>query len=248
MSLKIKLKKSFSEFQLNAEWEIGKEIGVIFGYSGAGKSLTLRMIAGLLKPDEGSISAQDMVFFEHSKKINFPPQKRRIGYVFQDSSLFPHFSVAENIRYGMREINGKAGEDEVHRLAAAFEIEDLLGKFPKEISGGQKQRVAFARALIGNPVALLLDEPFSALDNPTRSKMRHFLREVQAKFPIPIVVVTHDVFEAYSLAEKLIVYSDGRVVQTGSPAEVFGNPENLQVKALVNVEELCRCSIFKHRK
>jgi len=130
-------------------------------------------------------------------------------------------------------------------MARQFEIDDLLQKFPHQISGGQKQRVAFARALIGEPLALLLDEPFSALDNPIRAKMRKFLIQVQRQFNIPIVMVTHDLFEACSLADRIMIYSGGRVIQSGTPQEVFQNPANDQVKNLLDVEEFCRFDFFK---
>ncbi len=245
MSLRVKLQKKLEGFALDVAFEIGAEIGVIFGYSGAGKSLTLRMIAGLLEPDGGSIEANGNILYDGEKRLTVSPQRRRIGYVVQGASLFPHFTVAQNIRYGLRDVDEKRGEEALLRMAADFQIVDLLDKYPREISGGQQQRVVFARALIGEPVALLLDEPFSALDNPIRARMRNFLKQVQREFRIPVVLVTHDVFEAYSLADRLLVYSAGKVVQAGTPADVFGNPANPNVKALVNVDDICRCTLFK---
>ena len=248
MTLKVRLQKQVPGFSLDVEWEVGGEIGVVFGYSGAGKSLSLQLIGGLLFPDAGKIQANGTVFFDSATGINLPPQKRRIGYVFQDSSLFPHMNVVDNIRFGLRDQNPDTGEKNLLEMAKSFEIEDILTKFPNEISGGQKQRVAFARALIGAPLALLLDEPFSALDNPIRAKMRNFLKNIQRKFQIPIILVTHDIFEAYSMGDKIIIYSTGRVIQAGKPSDVFGNPDNPQVKNLLDVEEFCRCGIFKSKK
>lgn len=245
MTLKVRLQKQVPGFFLDVDWEVAGEIGVIFGYSGAGKSLTLQLIAGLLTPDAGRVQANGTVFFDSSAGIRLPVQQRRIGYVFQDSSLFPHMNVADNIRFGFRDQDPAHGESHLQEMARTFEIEDALAKFPSEISGGQKQRVAFARALIGAPLALLLDEPFSALDNPIRAKMRSFLKTIQRKFQIPIILVTHDIFEAYSMADKIIIYSNGQVMQSGTPSDVFGNPDNPQVKTLLDVEEFCRCGIFK---
>ncbi|MFZ2955837.1 MAG: ATP-binding cassette domain-containing protein [Candidatus Ozemobacteraceae bacterium] len=247
MTLKVKIQKQVPGFSLDVEWEVTREIGVIFGYSGAGKSLSLQLIAGLLSPDSGKIQANETVFFDSTAGLNLPPQKRKIGYVFQDSSLFPHMNIADNIRFGFRDQDSANGEKLLLKMAQSFEIEDLLHKFPNEISGGQKQRVAFARALIGAPLALLLDEPFSALDNPIRAKMRYFLKKIQRQFQIPIILVTHDIFEAYSMADKIIIYSAGRVIQTGKPSDVFANPENPLVKNLLDVEEFCRCGIFKSK-
>ncbi|GAB1354360.1 hypothetical protein MASR1M12_30980 [Erysipelotrichia bacterium] len=245
MSLQIKIQKQLADFSLDVEWEVKKEIGVIFGYSGAGKSLSLQLIAGLLAPDAGRIQADGNLFFDSATGLHLPPQKRRLGYVFQDSSLFPHMSVADNIRFGLRDKDAAAGEKHLLEMARQFEIDDLLQKFPHQISGGQKQRVAFARALIGEPLALLLDEPFSALDNPIRAKMRKFLIQVQRQFNIPIVMVTHDLFEACSLADRIMIYSGGRVIQSGTPQDVFQNPANDQVKNLLDVEEFCRFDFFK---
>ncbi len=247
MTIRVSLKKEVPGFSLDVDWEVGTEIGVVFGYSGSGKSLSLQLIAGLLTPDSGKIQANGTVFFDTAAGIDLPPQQRRIGFVFQDSSLFPHMTVADNIRFGLRDQVSESGERNLLEMARTFEIEDVLEKHPDEISGGQKQRVAFARALVGAPLALLLDEPFSALDNPIRTKLRNFLREIQKKFKVPIILVTHDIFEAYSMADRIIIYSNGRVIQTGKPSEVFGNPGNPQVKNLLDVEEFCKCGIFKQR-
>lgn len=245
MTLKVKLTKNLPDFSLDVEWSIDGELGVIFGYSAAGKSLTLKMIAGLLKPDQGTIQANDLILFDSEKGINLPPQQRRIGYVFQDSCLFPHMTVTENIMYGLRDKSREQAEAALKHITASFEINDILARYPAEISGGQKQRVAFARALIGEPVALLLDEPFSALDNPIRHKLRQFLKNVHREFKIPIILVTHDLPEAYTMADRIIVYSKGRILQTGTPAEVFGNNDDPMVKNLLDIEKFCRCSFKK---
>ena len=152
------------------------ELAVLFGYSGAGKSLTLQLIAGLLKPDAGRITANGDVLFDSQKRINVPPQRRSLGYVFQDLALFPHMTVRQNIAYGATGLPRGARQERVGEMLEVFHLEDLADKPPAEISGGQKQRVALARALIRRPQALLLDEPFSALDNPLRREMRQFLK------------------------------------------------------------------------
>lgn len=245
MTIKVKLKKQLPDFSLEVEWAIEGELGVIFGYSAAGKSMTLKMIAGLLEPDHGIIQANDLILFDSEKGINLPPQQRRIGYVFQDSCLFPHMTVAENIFYGLRDKSRDQGGADLKRMAGSFEIEDILSRYPAEISGGQKQRAAFARALIGDPVALLLDEPFSALDNPIRHKLRQFLKNIHKEFNIPIILVTHDLPEAYTMADRIVVYSKGRILQTGTPSEVFGNNDDPMVKNLLDIEKFCRCSFKK---
>ncbi len=237
MGLKVDIKKRVNGFSLDACWEINNELAVLFGYSGAGKSLTLQMIAGLMKPDSGIIESNGNRYFDHARKIDIPAWNRCFGYVFQDLALFPHMSVAQNILFGA---NGVAKEEKMIRLGdmlEKFRLSGLEKKLPSEISGGQKQRVAFARALIRRPDVLLLDEPFSALDNPLRIEMRAFLLQVRKDFDIPVVLVTHDVFEAYTMPDTLIVYADGGVVQKGAPAEVFDNPASEKVGELVAVRD-----------
>jgi molybdate transport system ATP-binding protein len=224
MGISFTARKKLSGFTLDASWEIGNELAVIFGYSGAGKSMTLQMIAGLLEPDEGKIVLGGSVLFDSGLNVNTRPQKRSIGYVFQDLALFPHMTVAENIRYGghgLDKVEQKQRCDELLRMLRLTDLEDRL---PSQISGGQKQRVALARALIRRPDALLLDEPFSALDMHIRQEMRGILKEIQQTFKIPVLLITHDADEALALADRMIVYAEGRVVQAGPPEEIFLSP------------------------
>jgi len=234
MGLSVKLKKKVKGFSLDVAWETGNELAVLFGYSGAGKSMTFQMIAGLIEPDEGLIRLGEKVFFNQSTGTNLSPQKRALGYVFQDLALFPHMNVRENILFGALKREKKARDREIREMLLAFHISGIAEKYPGEISGGQKQRVALARALIRRPDALLLDEPFSALDNPVRTEMRKLLREVRHEFDIPIVLITHDVAEAYAVADRIIVYSGGRIAQAGPPFEVFHNPVSPEVEELVS--------------
>ncbi|MBZ0156417.1 MAG: ATP-binding cassette domain-containing protein [Alphaproteobacteria bacterium] len=237
MGIFLKVRKKVNGFLLDAEWEMENELAVLFGYSGAGKSLTLQAIAGLMEPDEGLVRMRGVVVFDSSRGINVPPHRRNIGYVFQDCALFPHMTVRANIAYGLNAMERREREPRVQEMLERFRLEGLEGKYPAELSGGQKQRVAFARSLIRRPEVLLLDEPFSALDNPVRLEMRTLLKEVRSVFSIPVVLVTHDLSEASSLADRLIVYAAGRVVQTGTPGEVFRNPASIEVENLVRIRE-----------
>ena len=237
MGLSVKLKKVVNGFSLDAEWTIGNELAVLFGYSGAGKSLTLQMIAGLISPDHGFIHLNERTFFDSASGKNLPPQERSCGYVFQDLALFPHMTIRENILYGAHGLSKVYREQQAANMLEKFRITGLENKYPSEISGGQKQRVALARALIRRPDVLLLDEPFSALDNPLRAEMQNFLKEIRREFPIPIVFVTHDILEAYSLADKIIIYANGSVAQSGTPKEVFTKPASREVEQLVNTRE-----------
>ncbi len=238
MSLSVNIKKRLKGFSLDVSWSMGNELAVLFGRSGAGKSLTLKSMAGLMRPDEGSIVSGGRVLLDIPSGVDLPPQKRRFGYVFQDLALFPHMTVRGNIEYGL---NGKAGggpgkdraAEKVKGMLDAFGLGKLGDKNPDEISGGQRQRVALARALVGRPQALLLDEPFSALDAPLRAEMGRLLVEIRREFDIPVVLVTHDLQEACELAGRLIVYQGGKAVQSGPPEEVVSRPASQDVASLL---------------
>jgi molybdate transport system ATP-binding protein len=233
MGLSVDIRKAIKGFTLDARWEIGDELAVLFGYSGAGKSITLRMIAGLLKPDKGTIRLNGTPLYDSVARIDLSPQSRSFGYVFQDLALFPHMTVRENIVYGAHGLGRRVREPRAREMMERFMIAGLEEKFPHEISGGQKQRVALARALIRRPAALLLDEPFSALDAPLRAEMQNFMREIRREFPIPVVLVTHDIAEASALADKLIICVNGRVLQAGTPSDVLNSPACREVELLV---------------
>jgi molybdate transport system ATP-binding protein len=233
MGLSLHLKKKVKGFALDVAWEIKNELAVLFGYSGAGKSMTLQLIAGLLIPDDGFVRIGSTTMFDGSK-INVPSQQRHLGYVFQDLALFPHMTALENILYGSSDTGKSEKKERAAEMIGAFHLEGLEEKYPSELSGGQKQRVAFARALMRKPYALLLDEPFSALDNPLRMEMRQFLKDIKKKVDVPIIFVTHDPAEAYAVADTMIVYSNGTILQTGTPKEIFEEPCSTDVAILVN--------------
>lgn len=221
MGLSVNIIKNVKGFRLDARWEIGDELAVLFGYSGAGKSMTLRTIAGLMTPDGGGIYLNGKTLYDSAAGIDLPPQARSFGYVFQDLALFPHMTALENILYGAHGLSNAVRELRAWDMMERFMITGLERKFPHEISGGQKQRVALARALIRKPDALLLDEPFSALDAPLRAEMQKFLKGIQRELLIPVVLVTHDLSETLTLADRIIILADGKVVETGIPGEVL---------------------------
>ena len=234
MGLSVRLKKKIGGFSLDVAWEIGDELAVLFGYSGSGKSMTLQMITGLLRPDEGLVRADGKIFFDSVSGVDTSPQARTFGYVFQDLALFPHMTVMRNILFGAPDVPKQEKLSRAQAMMEAFKLVGLENRYPSEISGGQKQRVAFARALIRHPAVLLLDEPFSALDKPLRIEMRRFLQEIRMQFSIPVILVTHDFDEAAFLAEKIIVYSHGKVAQIGSLSQVLEQPASQEVQMLVN--------------
>jgi molybdate transport system ATP-binding protein len=225
-ALTVRAKKAFGHFSLDVSWDMEREILVLFGPSGSGKSVTLQVIAGLLQPDEGYVASEERVFHDSSTGLNVPPQQRSVGYVFQDRVLFPHMTVRQNIAYGLPNADKSTKVKMVSHLVSQFRLKDVQDKHPDQISGGQKQRVTLARALIGRPKLLLLDEPFSALDNNLRSEMHNLLLDIRRDFDVPIVLVTHDLLEAYALADKVVLYGQGRISHVGSPQDIFYNPSN----------------------
>jgi len=187
---------------------------VLAGPSGSGKSLTLQAVAGLLTPDYGRIALGGRVYFDSAAGINIPPRQRRVGYVFQDYALFPHYTVRQNVAFGLSRWTWRLGRERARTLDETldvFGIRCLADSRPDELSGGQRQRVALARALVGRPDMLLLDEPFSALDQPLRIRMRKELARILEHFAIPMIMVTHDVDEAEYFAQTVVVYSGGTV-------------------------------------
>lgn len=237
MGLSVNVLKKVNGFTLEAQWQVDNELAVLFGYSGSGKSLTLHLIAGLMAPNRGKIISDGQILYDHKQRINVAPQKRSLGYVCQNLALFPHMTVKQNIKYGAKGLKRQEQEEGVRELLETFHLRDLENKLPGEISGGQKQRVALARALIRQPQALLLDEPFSALDHPLRLEMRQFLQEIRKKFQVPVILVTHDLQEVLSLGDKLIIYVAGKTVQTGTPQEIMAGPATPEVANLLMLSQ-----------
>jgi molybdate transport system ATP-binding protein len=202
-------------FQLDAAFTSASKRIALFGPSGAGKSLTLRAVAGLLRPDAGRIEINGRVLFDSQAGICLPAQARRVAYLFQDYALFPHLTVAQNIAFGLRRgwRNPPRREvgPEARRWVDAFELGAIVGSYPGEISGGQKQRVALARALMLQPDILLLDEPFSALDAHLRGRMRQELSALQRQLDVPMLLITHDPADVDALADEVFEVRDGKV-------------------------------------
>ncbi|MDR3686631.1 MAG: ABC transporter ATP-binding protein [Coriobacteriia bacterium] len=219
---------------------------VLFGYSGAGKSLTLGMIAGTLRPDAGRVVLGNATLCDTTAGIWVPPQQRRIGYVSQAAQLFPHMTVQGNVEYALKGLARTQRRARAAELLDRLHVADLAMKRPHQLSGGQKQRCALARGLALEPQAMLLDEPLSALDLPFRVEMRELLREVQRDSGVPFVMVTHDLYEACALADTLVVYSGIGAVQVGSPEELVGDPATPEIRRLLHAMQLPE-SVFDQR-
>lgn len=206
------------------------------GPSGCGKTTTMRMIAGLEVPDEGRIWIGDKLVSDAEKGVFLAPSKRQLGMVFQNYALWPHMTVGDNIRFGLkvRKLDQKEQDERVHNVLERLQIPDLADRYPSELSGGQQQRVALARELVTGAEVLLMDEPLSNLDAKLRIDMRVELKELHLSTGRTIIYVTHDQTEALTLSDNILVMKEGIVQQVGSPDEVFMRPENLFVASFMS--------------
>ncbi|NPA31999.1 MAG: ATP-binding cassette domain-containing protein [Aquificae bacterium] len=209
--IQLRFRKSFPNITIEGEFEFIKGFNVILGPSGCGKTTTLRVMCGLEKPDWGFMRCCDEVFMDTERNVFLPPQRRRLGVVFQQHNLFPHMTVRRNIEFALKKAkNPPFGVDE---LLERFGLSGLGDKFPDELSGGQRQRVAIARALAYNPRAILMDEPFSSLDFKTKVEVMDFVKSV--RFDRPLVIITHDPFEALYLGERFFLMDKGKKIAEG---------------------------------
>jgi len=237
MSVTVAIRKRLGTFSLDASFEVPAGITALFGPSGSGKTLTLRCIAGLVRPDSGRIAVGERVLFDSARRIDVPTRERRIGYLFQHYALFPHLTVAANVAYGLHRLPRAARAARVAELLRMVELEAYANRKPRELSGGQQQRVALARALAPAPDLLLLDEPFSAVDALVRAQLRSELRAIQAQTRVPMLLVTHDIAEVRQLASCVVLYDHGQILAAGPPAEVLAPGQPGRVAALLAAAE-----------
>jgi molybdate transport system ATP-binding protein len=236
--LEVKVKKALEGFDLDVDFSVNKEILSIMGPSGSGKTMTLRCIAGLVKPDEGYIKLNGRVLFDSEHGLCLPARVRRIGFVFQNYALFSHLTVAENIAYGIKNLPQRVVRERVAQLIELMHLPGLEHRYPREISSGQQQRVAMARALAPEPEALLLDEPFSALDTPRRERLEYEILQLQKFYEGDILFVTHDLAEGYKLGSRIAIYENGRIVQCDRKNNVISAPVNPTAARLAGVKNL----------
>lgn len=222
----IKLKRKQGRFTVSAFFQ-GAATGVtaLFGPSGAGKTSIVNMVAGLMKPDAGRIVINEDCLFDSARRIDLPPEKRHIGYVFQDGRLFPHLTVRANLVYGMRQTSTERRFVTLDEVVDLLGIEALLKRRPAKLSGGEKQRVAIGRALLTSPALLLMDEPLASLDAARKAEVLPFITRLSNRFSIPILYVSHDLDEILNLSSHLVILENGRVAAAGTIAELAARPE-----------------------
>ena len=222
-------------FSLDIQLETSAGVTALFGPSGAGKTLTLDCIAGFVRPDAGRILLADRLVFDAPAGVHLSPQKRRCGYVVQNYALFPHMTLRQNLAFAAERLPRIERHRKVGEMLDRFRLTDVAGRRPHELSGGQKQRCSIARALIGGPAVLLLDEPARGLDAPLRAELYDVIRQVRAEFSTPVLLVTHSLEEAFELAGEMIVLDNGAIAQAGSPAAVCDQPATLEVARLLGI-------------
>jgi molybdate transport system ATP-binding protein len=222
-------------FSLDLEFRAASGVTVLFGSSGAGKTLTLDSIAGFVRPDEGRIFLDDQILFDGAAGVHLPARSRQCGYVFQNYALFPHMTLRQNLEFAVERAPRLGRHRKVIEMLEKFHLTEVAGRRPYQLSGGQKQRCSIARALIGAPRVLLLDEPARGLDAPLRAELYSVLRQVRQEFGTPILLVTHDADECFQLADEMIVMREGRAVQSGTPRKVFEQPANADVARLLGL-------------
>ncbi len=212
-----------SGLTLDAAFDTTAQVTALLGPSGAGKTTILYMIAGLLRPQSGTIQMNDHSWLDTRRGVNVPVERRRVGFVFQDHLLFPHLSVERNLMYGRRRRAGRSSAIDVARVIEVLELAELLGRAVRNLSGGEKQRVALGRSLLCGPELLLLDEPLAALDDAIKNRILTYLERVVAEWHVPTIYVSHNAGEVRRLADYVVVMEQGRVVCCGTKEAMFGS-------------------------
>ena len=242
--LKVNIQKKLKEFDLDIDFELKKGCLGILGPSGCGKSMTLKSVAGIVDPNSGVVSLttdKETVYFDSDKKINLKPQKRNVGYLFQNYALFPNMTVEENVAAGLPK-----GHDEkiVSEMIKRFHLEGLEKRYPRQLSGGQQQRVALARILAYGPDVILLDEPFSAMDSFLKEQLRIELVKLLNDFDGFSILVTHNRDEVFQFCDELLILDKGKVIAKGNTHELFENPKKVQVARITGCKNISKVEII----
>lgn len=238
LDIQLHIRKNMGEFQLNIDFESCESRIGILGASGCGKSLTLKCIAGIIKPDQGKIIINGKTFFDSEKKINMPSKERNVGYLFQNYALFPTMTVEKNIASGIFQKPKKIQQEIVAEMIKRFDLTGLEKRYPHELSGGQQQRVAFARMMAYQPDIILLDEPFSALDGFLKEKLQHELMEMLQDYSKTVLLVSHSRDEIYRFGNQILTIEKGQLLKSGNKKEIFLHPEYVEVARLTGCNNI----------
>lgn len=242
--LKVNIQKKLKEFDLDVSFELRKGCLGILGPSGCGKSMTLKSIAGIVIPDNGIVTLktnEETTYFDSDNKINLKPQKRNVGYLFQNYALFPNMTVEENVACGLSKDDD---EKIVSEMIKRFHLEGLEKRYPRQLSGGQQQRVALARIMAYGPDVILLDEPFSAMDTYLKEQLRIELVNSLKDFDGFSIMVTHNRDEAFQFCDELIILDEGKIIAKGDTHEIFENPRKVQVARLTGCKNISKIEII----
>ena len=242
MALSVNIEKKLGNFHLKVNFETKNEVLAILGASGCGKSMTLKCIAGIEKPDKGKIILDGVTLFDSEKNINLPPQKRRVGYLFQQYALFPNMTVEQNIACGVREKDRK--KEVTKNMIQAMNLDGMEQKKPHQLSGGQQQRVALARILANEPEVILLDEPFSALDTYLRFQLEREVQESIRGFGKTVILVSHDRDEVFRLTDSIAIMKDGKLDAIGCKKDVFKNPQTRSGAILTGCKNISKVQMI----
>jgi molybdate transport system ATP-binding protein len=246
MSLAIKVTKDMGSFRLDCALEAPTGITALFGRSGAGKTTLAKCVAGLIRPDSGAITLEGRALFDQAARIWVPPHKRRIGYVFQDARLFPHQTVAQNLRYGQRFLPRGLTAPDMSPVIDMLGLGPLLGRYPYDLSGGETQRVAIGRALLMAPKVLILDEPLAALDERRKTEILPYLERLRDHADIPMLYVSHSVAEVARLATTLVTLENGGVTGVGPTSEMLSNPEIAPIIGIRRMGAVLNAEVLEH--
>ncbi len=237
MAIEVQIQKKLGKYELDIDWKSEKKRIGILGASGSGKSLTLKCIAGIEKPDSGKIMVGDQIFYDGTKKIHVVPQKRGIGYMFQNYALFPTMTVEKNIAAGLK-CSKKEQKARVEEMIERFRLQGLERRLPKELSGGQQQRVALARIMAYEPSVILLDEPFSALDVFLKDRLQQEMMELLEDYEGVVILVSHSRDEIYRFSEEILVIDEGKQVCFGNTRETFAMPKEMKTARLTGCKNI----------
>lgn len=240
MMIQVDIEKKFHGFNLKSKFMTDSDRIGILGASGCGKSMTLKAIAGIITPDKGKIIVNDQVYFDSESKINIPPQRRKIGYLFQNYALFPTMTVKKNIETGLSGRKPDEIKERVDFMIERFKLTGLENRYPKELSGGQQQRVALARIMVYEPAVIMLDEPFSALDSFLKDSLKMEMKQLLDGYNGGMLMVSHSRDEIYEFTNQLLIMDQGNILETGKTRDLFDKPYLMETARLTGCKNLSR--------